>query len=49
MNRVNKAEIEGLERTKDAAVSWLKQWLHSMRDTYYPVGLCIFQLIAREE
>ncbi|KAJ5713153.1 Alpha/Beta hydrolase protein [Penicillium malachiteum] len=27
-NRENEAEMKGLERAKDAAVHWLKQWLH---------------------
>lgn len=27
-NRTNKAEMEGLERAKNAAVYWFKQWLH---------------------
>lgn len=27
-NRANEAEVKGLERAKDAAVLWFKQWLH---------------------
>ncbi|CAI7654216.1 unnamed protein product [Penicillium pancosmium] len=27
-NRANKAEMKGLERAKNAAVYWFKQWLH---------------------